>query len=400
MRLCYVVQRYGPDIAGGAEQACRMMAERMATRGHTVEVVTTCAESYVDWADRFPPGTTTEAGVAVHRFRVVTPRRNDLFGDYHRRVLKRGSARPALMQYEWMRMQGPNTPALVEWLKRNAGRFDCVVCFTYLYWPTWAALRTLAGRVPLVLYPTVHDEPPLRLAVFDEVFHAPDAFAFLTPEEIDIVRDRFRIEPVGEVVGIGVDTSPADPDRFREAFGLGDSPYVLYVGRIDPSKGAEQLVDYFRLFKDRNAQTDVKLVLLGAALIEDPAHPDIVMPGFVDYDLRDSALAGCHALVQPSYYESFSMVLTEAFAHGRPALVQKRCTVLDGHARRSGAALPYDGFAEFECGLEMLLEDPERADRMGQAGRRYVEREYDWDVVLSRYEALLERTVARVRPAV
>ena len=35
---------------------------------------------------------------------------------------------------------------------------------------------------------------------------------------------------------------------------------------------------------------------------------------------------------------------------------------------------------------------PALADAMGAAGRDYVEREYTWDTVLDRYEALLERT--------
>jgi glycosyltransferase involved in cell wall biosynthesis len=73
--------------------------------------------------------------------------------------------------------------------------------------------------------------------------------------------------------------------------------------------------------------------------------------------------------------------------------------VLAGHARRSNAAIPYDSFAEFECALEMFRDEPARADAMGAAGRAYVEREYTWDAVLDRYEALLERT-ARVGPSV
>ena len=126
-----------------------------------------------------------------------------------------------------------------------------------------------------------------------------------------------------------------------------------------------------------------------------PERDDIVVTGFVDIQTRDDALSGALALAQPSFFESFSMILTEAFAFGRPALVQGRCEVLRGHALRSNAAIPYDSFAEFECALEMLRDDPALADAMGAAGRAYVEREYTWDVVLDRYEALLEGT-ARV----
>ncbi len=75
MRLLYVVQRYGDSIAGGAEQYCRELAERMSARGHHVEVATTCARSYVDWADAYEPGRSASSGVTIHRFRVAAPAR-------------------------------------------------------------------------------------------------------------------------------------------------------------------------------------------------------------------------------------------------------------------------------------------------------------------------------------
>jgi glycosyltransferase involved in cell wall biosynthesis len=119
--------------------------------------------------------------------------------------------------------------------------------------------------------------------------------------------------------------------------------------------------------------------------------------GFVEDDaMRNSAIAGALALAQPSYFESFSMVLAEAFAQGRPALVQRRCSVLLGHARRSNAALPYAGFAEFEAAVDRLLGDRAVADAMGRNGRRYVEATYTWDLVLDRYEALLDRVAGAV----
>ncbi len=269
-----------------------------------------------------------------------------------------------------------------------------MIWFTYLYWTTWAAMHTLPGLVPVVLHPTVHDEPPLRLSIFDEVFRGPDAFALSTPEEIDLIRERFHIDPPGGVIGIGVEFPNGDGARFRHAYpALGDAPYLLYVGRVDEGKGAQQLLEFFVLYKERHPGDPVKLAMVGDPLIPIPEHPDIIVTGFVDYDVRDDALAGAYALAQPSFFESFSMILTEAFAAGRPALVQGKCAVLRGHAQRSRAAVPYEGFGEFEAGLELLLQDPARADAMGAAGRAYVEREYRWDVVMDRYEALLQKTV-------
>jgi glycosyltransferase involved in cell wall biosynthesis len=396
MRLLYVVQRYGETIAGGAEQHCREMAERMARRGHHVEVATTCATSYGDWADSYEPGRSVIGGVVVRRFRVGAPRDNKRFNELNRRMVAGRGSRPLFAQREWMRQQGPWSPDLVAWLERDSSRFDCVICFTYLYWTTWAALHAMRGRVPLVLHPTVHDEPPLRLSLFDAEFRAPDAFALSTPEEIDLIRGRFHFDPPGAVVGIGVEVGAADPARFRTTYGLGTSPYLLYVGRIDEGKGALALVDFFMAYKDRHPTADLLLVLVGDALLPIPERDDIVVTGFVDYPTRDDALAGALALAQPSFFESFSMILTEAFAFGRPAIVQGKCEVLRGHAQRSNAAIPYDGFAEFECAVEMLCADPALADAMGARGRAYVEREYTWDAVLGRYEALLERTAAGV----
>ena len=73
--------------------------------------------------------------------------------------------------------------------------------------------------------------------------------------------------------------------------------------------------------------------------------------------------------------------------------MQASCAALAGQARRSAAAVPYRGYSEFEVAVDALREDPSLADAMGAAGRNFVRREYDWEVVLDRYEALLAATV-------
>src|SRR5439155_10417933 len=80
MRLLFVVQRYGHEVAGGAELHCRQFATILAERGHDVEALTSCATSYVDWANFYPAGSAEVDGVLVHRLPVPVPRDDRVFG--------------------------------------------------------------------------------------------------------------------------------------------------------------------------------------------------------------------------------------------------------------------------------------------------------------------------------
>lgn len=393
MRLLFVVQRYGAEVPGGAELAAREFATRMAARGHATDVLTSCAVSYVDWANVYPPGTEVIAGVSVHRLAVSEAREDRIFGPLHARVPFGRHRAPPFMQRDWMRVQGPHTPGLVPWLRTHAASYDRIVFFTYLYYTASAGLPAAAGMVPTVLHPTAHDEPPLYLPLFDLTYRLPSALAFLTEEEAELVARRFRVRLPTTVTGLGVDLdavgTPEEVSAFRGGIdGLGQRPYLVYVGRVDPGKGSVELFDYFTEYKRRNP-SDLALVVVGDPVEPMPVHPDIFVTGFVGEPAKRGAVSGALALVQPSYFESFSLVLIEAWAQGRPALVQGRCDVLEGHARRSGGAIPYRGFAEFEAALDLLLGDTDLAAAMGHAGRRYVERRYSWDRIIARYERFL-----------
>jgi glycosyltransferase involved in cell wall biosynthesis len=391
MRLLYVVQRYGREVAGGAELHCRQFATRLAGRGHQVEVLTSCAVSHVDWANQYPEGIEEIDGVTVHRLPVAEPRDHRFFLPLNSRVVWGERPVPLYLQERWMQIQGPNLPGLVPFLVEEAPGYDVVVFFTYLYHTTWSGLPAASGLAPTVLHPTAHDEPSLSVRLYDTMFRHPSAFAFSTEEEEALVRRRFGIRSRSAVIGIGIDldaAADADEAGFRDAFGLGDRPYLLYLGRVEPGKGSEELMDFFAAYKDRNPGP-LTLVVAGRVVNELSSHPDVVFTGFVDDRAKHSALAGALALVQPSFFESFSMVLTEAWAQAVPALVQGHCDVLVGQARRSGGGIPYKGFAEFEVAVDMLLDDHSLARGMGEAGRRYVERNYEWDQVLGRYECFL-----------
>jgi glycosyltransferase involved in cell wall biosynthesis len=222
------------------------------------------------------------------------------------------------------------------------------------------------------------------------VFTAARALAFFSGVERALVRQRFPVEATPQaVIGLGVDGGSGSEAAFRAASGVGDRPYVLCLGRVDEGKGTTVLARFFSEYKARHPG-DLALVLVGPVVSPPPAHEDIFVTGSVDEDAKWGALAGARLLVSPSPNESFSIVLMEAWLSGLPVVVNGRCPVTVDHSRRSGGGVWYDDYASFEAGLDRLTGDVRARAALAFAGRRYVEREYRWPVVIDRYARFLE----------
>ena len=93
------------------------------------------------------------------------------------------------------------------------------------------------------------------------------------------------------------------------------------------------------------------------------------------------------------------MALAEAWSAGIPGLVQGRCDVLDGLARRAGGALAYRDAAEFDAALGLLAGDPALRAELGRSGRSHVREQFAWESVMGRYESLLDEVIDRVGPS-
>jgi glycosyltransferase involved in cell wall biosynthesis len=397
MRLLYLSMRYGAGILGGAEHHCRAFASRLAARGHDVEVLTSCAVDSATWVDALPPGTTEHEGVLVHRLPARTTRDPERFHHLNRRAAWGARPVPLPVQEAWIHAQGPDLDGLVTWIDRHAARFDAVISFSYLYGTTVHGLPAAGRRTATVLHPTAHDEPMLDLTVFDLMAAHVDGWALSSDEELALITRRFRPRGASAVIGVGTTLDdPASPDAFRRDRGLGDQPYVVVVGRAAAGKGVDEVIGYQRARRALGGRTPTTLVVVGDTV---DAGPDdgVVGVGFVSDRERDEALAGARAIVVPSYFESFSMVLTEAWAQGTAAVVQGRCAPLAGQVARAGGGIAYRTFSEWDQAVDLLATDPGLAAGLGAAGRRYVEARYQWDAVFDRYEALLEEAAARGR---
>ena len=388
MQLAVVVQRYGTEITGGAELHARLIAERLAAR-HDVTVLTTCALDYVTWRNEYARGLSVVGGLPVFRFPVRRARNPTRFGRRQERVFhRRHSDREARA---WMDAQGPYTPRMRRWIGHHRDDFDYFLCFSYRYWTTYHALQQVRGKG--ILVPTAEPDPAVELPMFRDNFRSARAIMYNSPEERDMIQEQADNHDVPHVVvGVGiVEPPPIDPERFRAERGI-DGPFLLYVGRIDANKGCEQLFDYYQ--RAHAAMTSAgesppRLVLAGSAILQIPDHPGITYLGRVSDQEKYDALSACTALAMPSFYESLSMVLLEAWALSRPVLVNAHCAVLEGQARRADGGLWYGDSAEFVESCRLLTRDEALCGALGAAGKRYYDAHYTWPVIEDKYEQML-----------
>ena len=418
MKIAFIVQRYGAEIIGGSEYHCRLVAERLADR-HEVAVLTTCARDYVTWANDYPEGSDRIRGVTVHRFANARTRDIASFNEYSDWIF--ANAHSPADEQAWLEQQGPWCPALIEYLERRHASYDALIFFTYLYAPTVLGLRVDPRRS--ILVPTAHDEPAIRLDLFREVFSTPGGIAYNTGVERAFLRSRFDIgATTAEVVGCGVDLparflagAPAagadgqtpphgdDEDTGHDDAGADDArrspglafrrrhrlyePFVLYGGRIDPGKGCEELIAHFSAYAAERG--DATLALMGVKLMRIPEEPFIRFAGLLPEAERLEALEAATVVVVPSPFESLSLLALEAFAVGTPVLANARSDVLTDHCQRSNAGLYYADRDEFvEC-LTLLISNPDLRAALGRNGQTYVRTNYEWDVILDKYERLI-----------
>jgi glycosyltransferase involved in cell wall biosynthesis len=390
VKLAFVVQRYGTDIAGGSEGHCRQIAERLAPR-HDITVLTTCARDYVTWENEYPPGETSENGVRILRFPVAQPRRLKVFADISDEVFDGGASLER--EETWFRENGPDSPALIDHLRSHGTTYDLVVFWTYRYAPSYFGLPLVADRA--ILVPTAEEDAAITLRVLADFFDRPAGYLFLTPEEETLVSSRgLQMLMPSETIGIGLDPEPPGvaPRAVLDPLGI-PSEYLLYLGRVDRNKGCDSLLDYFQSYLESGG--DTTLVLAGPAKMQIPENPRIRALGYVSDEVRRALLTHATALVVPSPYESLSIVLLEGWNHAIPALVNARCRVLAGQVSRANGGLSYRSSSEFEAALSYLLSHPRERQVIGEQGLAYVEREYRWPTVLAKVEALFERVLRR-----
>lgn len=385
-RIAFVVQRYGLEVNGGAELLCRQMAEHLADL-YDIDIITTKAVDYLTWKDEYSADEEVINGIRVKRFGVKSKRIPRFFNYFSYLVEK--VQHVAFLENKWIKIQGPNCPKMIDYIKEHKDDYDAFVFVTYLYYHTVKGLEIVADKS--ILVSTAHDEPQIYMDVFKKVFGDVKALYYLTGAEKDFVEKTFgvadKLNNNGEG-GAGVDL-PASVDASYLKREKRIENYIVYAGRIDEFKGCKAMIEYYNQYRQIHGD-DVKLVLMGKASMELPKDDNIIYLGFVDDQVKFDVIAGAKALIMPSQFESLSIVVLEAMAQKVPVIVNGKCSVLKQHCEISKAGLWYeDGKGFVDC-LERLMASEEYCRELGARGVEYINQRYTWDVVRDRMSALIE----------
>lgn len=345
-----VVCPYDVGAAGGVQQLTTELARRLSQAGDSVVLVAPGRP-----VTELTPGVTVEA---VGRPTVVEANESAVPVSFDPRAI--GSARRIFERADVVHVHEPFVPLV-----------------------GWTALR--CGK-PVVA--TFHADPaPWTRSLYRRV--APVGKAWLGSAHLTAV------SPVAasalpaswgspEIVPNAIDVASYDVDTQRRA------NRVVFLGRDDPRKGLDVLLEAWSLVRD--SQPDAELVVVGATRAGPP--PGVEMAGRVDEHAKRQLLASSSVFVAPNLgSESFGIVVAEGMAAGCAVVasdIPAFRPVLDGAGTLT---TPGDARSVADA-IVAYLRDPIARERHGTEARRSVGR-FDWSHVVTGYRAAYESALRR-----
>jgi len=184
----------------------------------------------------------------------------------------------------------------------------------------------------------------------------------------------------------------------RRRYGLGQEPFILTVGTLQPRKNHLRLVQAFA-----RLEGGYRLVISGGPGWDYEAVPAevarlglekrVVFPGFVADEDLPALYSAADLFVYPSLYEGFGLPVLEAMACGTPVVAASDSALPEvvGEAGLLADPLDVDALAE---AMKRLLADADWRERMVEAARARAAT-FTWERAARQLLALYERVAGR-----
>ncbi len=401
--VAFVTPWYGKALKGGAEQQVWQIVNRLVARGHAVEVLTTCCESFLkDWGtNHLPPGKQLEGDVVVRRFR-VDRRKGERFNLANEQALS--------VPHNWLRAgvnpfcigndnlfvtENINSGALERYLKKNRKKYHCFVFIPYLYGVVLNGLSLVADQS--WLQPCLHNEAYAYLPAVEKIVRSCKGLFFNSEGEKELAIHLYgpgilrKSVVVGEGVEIFEQIDNEEEVSSIENIDLTEMEYVLFLGRRDSTKNTDMLVEAFQKYIRNFPLSRLKLILAGPGELEYGKNIDGVIDfGLVSPAEKNALLKNCAALFQPSKNESFSRVIMEAWNFEKVVCVHGDCLATAIAVRKSEGGLCADSVESWSALFHTIATMDEATRNVyGRNGKNYALHYARWNQVIDRYEDLL-----------
>ncbi len=314
-----------------------------------------------------------------------------------------------------------------DFINEHALRYDIIHSH---YWLSgWAAMQLR----PTLDLPIVHmshtlgypknaaaklpweQEPNRRLWVERKVLQGSDALVAESPASKQHTVWHYDIDPANvAVIPCGVDMArfrPQDKGRARAGLSLPPTaPVLLFVGRLQPSKGIDTLLQ--AAADIRRDYPDMRVLVVGGGLDHQDAYETAELDRLqtlgdklglsnVHYikaqpqEKLAQYYAAADVFVMPSHYESFGMVVLEAMACGTPVVASEvgglSSTIIHGD---SGLLVSSGDWRAFAQAISRLLASPQLQNTMRRAGPERA-RAFAWPHIVENNVRLYRRLILR-----
>jgi glycosyltransferase involved in cell wall biosynthesis len=413
MRFAMLTTFYPPHHFGGDAVFIKRLVHSLARRGHEIEVIYDADAFRVLAPQREVKPETQPPGVTVHPLSAGSAAAGFLstlatqqlgrplvHGARIRELLARGRF-DVVHFHNISLLGGPGVLGLApaDAITLYMAHEHWLVCPTHVL---WRHNRERCDERQCLRCVLNHKRPPQlwrytglleREAAKVDVFYSPSRFSaekhkqFGFPRELEVIP--YFLPDLDSAA------EQAEPLTNRPS----DAPFFLFVGRLEKIKGLQDVIPLF------GGDLGDELWIVGAgdyeaelrALAE--GRPRVRFLGARTPEQLRSLYREALAVVVPSVcYETFGIILLEAFREGTP-VIARRLGPFTEIVESSGGGLLFENEDELRRGLALLANDPARRRALGDAGHRALLARWTESVVLKKYFGVIAREAEKKNPS-